>query len=294
MTATPMPQRAGRIIAMTVVAMLFGGCATPPPAEPQDGGPSVPPPELAYIPDPVPRIEPRSAYGNKTPYHVLGKTYHVMPDPERYKEYGKASWYGSKFQGRPTSSGERYDMYKLTAAHRSLPIPSYVRVTNLDNQKSAIVRVNDRGPFHNERLIDLSYAGAVKLGFVNNGTARVMVELVDGTDDLTNVAANEPKVAPPSPPGESLSVVTTVPAEPAVDSPTRLFLQAGAFSNPAGAERLRRALTAIVGEGVHVHRNARDPLYRVRIGPIAQLSEATRLQGLIVTASYAKPLIVRE
>jgi rare lipoprotein A len=293
MTRALLPQRAEWFLVMTVAALLIGGCVSTPP-EPQDGGPSVPPPELAQMPDPVPRIEPRSPYGNKSPYQVWGKTYHVMPEARRYREYGKASWYGSKFQGRPTSSGERYDMYQLTAAHRSLPIPSYVRVTNLDNQKSAIVRVNDRGPFHGERLIDLSYAGAVKLGFVNQGTARVMVEVVDGTDEIARVAANAPKVAKPSPPGESLTVVTAVPAEPALDSPTRLFLQAGAFNDPAGAERLREALTEIVGEGVHVHRKARDPLYRVRIGPIAELSEVTRLQDLIVTASYAKPLIVRE
>src|SRR5262249_32689194 len=136
---------------------------------------------------------------NKTPYSVLGKTYYVMPDAASYREYGKASWYGTKFQGQPTSSGEPYDMYKLTAAHRNLPIPSYVRVTNLDNHKSAIVRVNDRGPFHSERLIDLSYAGAVKLGFADVGTARVMVEVVDGSDQLADAkgaAPAMPEVAP--------------------------------------------------------------------------------------------------
>ena len=161
-------QRARRYVLMTFMAIWVGACVSTP--EPKDSGPRSPPPDLSRIPDPVPHIEPRSAYGNKTPYSVLGKTYYVLPDALSYKEYGKASWYGTKFQGRPTSSGEPYDMYKLTAAHRSLPIPSYVRVTNLDNHKSAIVRVNDRGPFHAERLIDLSYAGAVKLGFAASAT----------------------------------------------------------------------------------------------------------------------------
>jgi rare lipoprotein A len=278
-----------RWLVIAAFAVLLAACATTP--EPGDGGPRVPPPGLSNIPDPVPRIEPRSPYGNKTPYSVLGKTYYVLPNAASYKEYGKASWYGTKFQGKPTSSGERYDMYKLTAAHRSLPIPSYVRVTNLDNHKSAIVRVNDRGPFHSERLIDLSYAGAVKLGFADVGTARVMVEVVDGSDEVPDGESAEPMVAAAPRPAESPS---GVPAEPAPEAPGKIFLQAGAFANPAGAEKLRRELTAIVGDGVHVHRSAKDRWYRVRIGPLTELREAARLQGLIVTASYAKPLIVRE
>lgn len=280
-----------RVVVMAAVAVLIGACTTAPP-EPGDSGPQQAPPGLANIPDPVPRIEPRSAYGNKTPYSVLGKTYYVMPDAASYKEYGKASWYGTKFQGRATSSGERYDMYKLTAAHRSLPIPSYVRVTNLDNHKSAILRVNDRGPFHSERLIDLSYAGAVKLGFADEGTARVVVEVVDGTDQFPEGETAVPPMAIASQP--IIDVPAGAPAEPELEAPTKIFLQAGAFRNSAGAEKLRRQLTAIVGDSVHVHRTVNDPWYRVRIGPLTELREAARLQGLIVTASYAKPLIIRE
>lgn len=291
MMALPAQRRALRPVVVAALLAVIAACTTTPPAQDQDGGPGAPPPGLSNIPDPVPRIEPRSPYGNKTPYSVLGKTYYVLPDAARYKEYGKASWYGTKFQGRPTSSGERYDMYKLTAAHRSLPIPSYVRVTNLDNKKSAIVRVNDRGPFHSERLIDLSYAGAVKLGFADAGTARVMVEVVDGTDQLPDVETVVPRIAAAPRPVESPA---GVPAEPGLEAPTRIFLQAGAFTNSAGAEKLRRQLTAIVGDGVHVQRTANDRWYRVRIGPLTELSEATRLQGLLVTASYAKPLIIRE
>ena len=238
--------------------VLLAACSTTE-SPPGDSAP-VNPPDLTRLPDPVPRTEPLSKYGNKSPYQVLGKTYYVLPNPDNYKEYGKASWYGTKFHGQRTSSGEPYDMYKLTAAHRSLPIPSYVRVTNLDNNRSAIVRVNDRGPFHSERLIDLSYAAAVKLGFADRGTARVMVELVDGTDQISNVAKAEPGSAPP--PATTLpagaTALAVVPPEPAVPGPEQIFLQAGAFKDAAGAERLRKDLLRIVDVSVNVQRLPND------------------------------------
>ena len=255
-----------------------------------------PPTDLSRLPDPMPRNEPLSKYGNKSPYEVLGKTYYVLPNPGNYKEYGNASWYGTKFHGQKTSSGELYDMYKLTAAHRSLPIPSYVRITNLDNRRSAIVRVNDRGPFHSERVIDVSYAAAVKLGFADRGTARVMVELVDGTDQTIAKADGEAPATPVTPPVAVVppTAFAAIPPEPAVPEPGQIFLQAGAFRDAAGAERLRSDLTAIVGAGVHVQRLSNDVYYHVRIGPVAQMSEATRLQALIVSAAHPKPLIIRE
>ena len=262
-----------------------------------DSAPINPPRDLTHLPDPVPRSEALSKYGNKSPYEVLGKTYYVLPEPDNYKEYGNASWYGTKFHGQKTSSGELYDMYKLTAAHRSLPIPSYVRVTNLDNHRSAIVRVNDRGPFHSERLIDLSYAAAVKLGFADRGTARVVVELVDGTDQVSNVAkadSGEAISSQPTKPLTSATAFADLPPEPMVPDPERIFLQAGAFKDAAGAERLRSDLAEIVGIGVHVQRLENDRYYHVRIGPVALMSEATRLQALIVGASHPKPLIIRE
>ena len=264
------------------------------PTKPSDSAPVNPPPNLAALPDPVPHTEAPSKYGNKSPYEVFGKIYYVMPSPANYREYGTASWYGTKFHGQSTSSGEPYDMYQLTAAHRSLPIPSYVRITNLDNKKTAIVRVNDRGPFHSERLIDVSYAAAVKLGFADRGTARVMVEVVDGSDAVdTRVAKQEPS-APVSAPAPNAALFAGVPPEPAVPSPGQIFLQAGAFRDAAGAQRLREDLVALVGENVSVQRAPDDKFYRVRIGPVALMSEATRLQELIVSASHPKPLIVRE
>ena len=193
---------------------------------------------------------------------------------------------------RRTASGEIYESDQLTAAHRSLPIPCYLRVTNLENHRSAIVRVNDRGPFHSERLIDLSYAAAVKLGFANQGTTQVMLELIDGTDDMPQIAAVDQD-----------TWRTVAPAAAADDSSERLaqansariFLQAGAFANSAGAERLQRDLRPVVGDDVHVQKPpSGDRWYRVRIGPLNAMSEALRLQALIVAAAFSKPLIVEE
>ena len=138
------------------------------------------------IPDAVPVEEPRTAAGNKSPYTVLGETYEVMPESTGYEQTGKASWYGKKFHGYKTSNGEIYSMYKMSAAHRTLPIPSYVRITNLDNGKSGIVRVNDRGPFHSYRIIDVSYAAAVRLDMVRSGT----------TGDQSRVRRRRQKVPP--------------------------------------------------------------------------------------------------
>jgi rare lipoprotein A len=277
---------------IAALLILIAACETTRPA-PSDSAPARPPPNLALLPDPIPHAEPPSKYGNKSPYQVLGKTYYVMPTPGNYREYGTASWYGTKFHGQSTSSGEPYDMYQLTAAHRSLPIPSYVRITNLDNRKTAIVRVNDRGPFHDERLIDVSYAAAVKLGFADRGTARVVIEVVDGTDSIdTRIAGDE--TARPNAVPVTADALSSVPAEPGVPAPEKIFLQAGAFRDPAGAERLRDDLATLVGNDVSVQRAPNDKYYRVRIGPVARMSDATRLQELIVGASHSKPMIVRE
>ena len=153
-----------------------------------DGAPDIPP-DVANLPEPVPRAEPLSRYGNRSPYVVLGKTYAVLPSAGGYIERGVASWYGTKFDGRMTSSLEPYDISQFTAAHRTLPLPSYARVTNLDNGRSVIVRINDRGPFHEGRLIDLSYAAAIKLGVNVHGTAPVEVRGIDPGQPLPPVPA---------------------------------------------------------------------------------------------------------
>ena len=135
--------------------------------------------DLSSVPDAVPKVEPKSRGGNKSTYTVWGKKYHVMASSNGYRQRGLASWYGKKFHGHKTSNGETYDMYAMSAAHKALPLPTYARVTNLDNGKSVIVRVNDRGPFHGARLIDLSYAAAFRLDMLRKGTARVEVEAIN-------------------------------------------------------------------------------------------------------------------
>lgn len=147
-----------------------------------DGGPREAP-DISMIAEPIPHDEPLAAFGNRSPYTVLGRTYTVLPTSRGYVERGTASWYGEKFDGRLTSSHDLYDMYAFTAAHKTLPLPTYARVTNLDNGKSVIVKVNDRGPFHEDRILDLSYVAALKLGIVANGTGRVEVRALSEADE---------------------------------------------------------------------------------------------------------------
>ncbi len=216
-----------------------------------DGPPEFVPPDLGRLPDPVPVAEPKSRTGNPPSYAVFGKTYHTLETAAGYEATGRASWYGRKFQWRRTSSGEPFDTLKLTAAHPTLPIPSYVEVTNLDNGLRIVVRVNDRGPFHEGRIIDLSYAAAVKLGFADVGTAPVRV-----------VALND------------------LPA---------LYLQAGAFQEIDAANRLRGELERLTGKPARVVRIEEEPPFRVRLGPLNGEREAQRLQALIATADHGVP-----
>ena len=231
-----------RAFILCAIALVVAGCTGVIP-EPADSAPSGPPAHLATLPDPVPRREAKSRYGNPETYTVWGKTYRVMESAAGYREEGVASWYGTKFHGRRTSSGEPYDMYKLTAAHRSLPVPSYVRVTNLDNGRTTIVRVNDRGPFHDERIIDLSYAAAVKLRFANGGTARVLVESLERRESF--------------------------------------YLQAGAFSEFDSADLLIQELQNKTGLTAFIVKTPADSLYRVRVGPVEGRQEVQRLQSVM-------------
>ncbi|KAA0019359.1 septal ring lytic transglycosylase RlpA family protein [Salinicola corii] len=181
------------------------------------------PEDVANVPDAVPRVEPRSRSGNRSTYSVWGKTYHVLDDPTGYSAEGRASWYGVKFQGYDTANGETYDMYKMSAAHRSLPLPTYARVTNLDNGRKVIVRVNDRGPFHSDRLIDLSYAAAARLGILKGGTGRVKVEAIDpvawarthGRSNSTDSSSGQTDIASRSAsPAVSKRAAPSRPADP--------------------------------------------------------------------------------
>ncbi len=163
---------------LPALLLLLAGCAGQGSRD-ADGGPDYRRLDPGAIPDAVPRVEPRSKYGNMASYSVLGKVYRTKQDSHGHVEHGLASWYGKQFNGHRTSSGERYDMYGMTAAHKSLPLPSYARVTNLENGRSAIVRINDRGPFHSTRVIDLSYAAATKIGVFPKGTATVEIRGID-------------------------------------------------------------------------------------------------------------------
>lgn len=215
--------------------------------------------DIASIPDAVPAYAPPSKSGNK-PYTTFGRVYKPLGSARGYRERGVASWYGKKFHGRRTASGERYDMFTMTAAHRTLPLPSYVRITNLKNHRSVVVKVNDRGPFLDNRLIDLSYAAAYKLDIVRKGTGLVEVTAVtaDGPDGVPAGTGHD---------------VTAGPLNP------RLFIQVGAFVNQSNAENLRARLEREnVGPVlIQTAYNGNTPVYRVRIGPLATVEEGDRL-----------------
>lgn len=162
-----------------LVVLSLSGCTVSPKKDNSDGPPLRPLVNAHNVPDAVPKVEPRTRIGNKSHYTVFQKRYKVLSSSKGFRQRGLASWYGRHWHGRHTASGERYDMYAMTAAHKNLPFPTYVRVTNLENAKSVIVKVNDRGPFHGNRVIDLSYTAAVKLGVLARGTAHVEIEAID-------------------------------------------------------------------------------------------------------------------
>ena len=235
--------------------------------------------------------------GNRSPYTVLGKTYHLLPTAKGYREVGVASWYGSKFHGRSTSNGEAYDMFAMTAAHKTLPIPAYVRVTNLENGRSAIVRVNDRGPFHDDRLIDLSYAAARKLGVYANGTARVEVVAIDPADYQRN-SVEEPRVVTRTrldrPPLARRDLGGEVKDGPPLGEPA--FLQVGSFANLESARSLEAKVVQRVAAPTRVSKakiRGRN-LFRVLVGPFADPSELDHARTLLVEAERLTPFVVTD
>jgi rare lipoprotein A len=247
------------------------------------------------VPDAVPRVEPRSRYGNPPFYEVFGKRYYVLSSNVDYVERGVASWYGPGFHQILTSTREPYDMYAMTAAHKTLPLPAYVRVTNLENGRSVVVRVNDRGPFVGNRLIDLSYTAAAKLDMLRNGTAMVEVRALDPAATFQSspappmTAAAAPP-ATPLPPSAAPSAASPSSAAPPAAAPSAatapLFVQAGAFADPANAERLvarlqsRNLGTLFIRQDVIAGRK----MYRVRIGPVLGVAEFDRIVAALETA----------
>jgi rare lipoprotein A len=211
--------------------------------------------------DAIPQADPILRFGNVSPYVIDGVTYHVLEDYRDYREQGTASWYGAKFSGHKTSNGELYDLYQPSAAHKTLPIPSYARVTNLDNGKSIVVRVNDRGPFHSDRIIDLSYAAAVKLGYMEQGTAQVEVEVMEvvGVEDRRDPLYGNYR-----------------------------YLQLGAFGREASAQTLVEALKPLLTAEVFVSAVESDGtlLYRVRVGPVDDKSHLLAVQQQLLDSGY--------
>ena len=260
-----------------------------------DGPGDNPPANIEAIPDAVPRIEPLMVRANK-PYIALGNSYTPMTEYRPYKQKGIASWYGRRYHGQKTSAGEVYDMYGMTGAHTILPIPSYVRVTNPENQKSVIVRINDRGPFHSDRLIDLSYAASYKLGLAGKGSGLVEVEAIDAR---SYVAAKAPSAKPaPKPlPAEQAAVeikplqtservepvnsapsnasTTAVSSAPVAAADSGVFVQVGAFKSEENALGLsKKILNQKLVENAPVNSWYNNGMYRVRIGPYASRSDA--------------------
>jgi peptidoglycan lytic transglycosylase len=251
------------VFLMALSLLLLAGCAGDKTKKTEAGdGPSGRTISASDVRDAVPKDEPLARYGNRSPYTVLGKTYTVLPSSEGYRKRGIASWYGSKFHGRSTSSGEPYDMYLATAAHKRLPLPTYVEVTNLDNGRKMIVKVNDRGPFHKDRIIDLSYAAAIKLGVDETGTARVEVRAIDVKASRRYSA----KVADGT------------------------FLQVGAFSKRKTAKDLAGKMKAAQRKPVSVQKSR--GLYKVWIGPYATEAELEASIRRVVELGYERPHVV--
>lgn len=313
-----------KYLALASVALLLAACGSKPP-RPVDDQPGVssdgatqtrpaskrgggyylddgpgddePAPEvLAATPDAVPRVEPLHRFANR-PYTVLGKNYTPMKTRDSYKATGIASWYGKKFHGQKTSSGEVYDMYAMTAAHPTLPIPSYARVTNPSNGKSVVVRVNDRGPFLHNRVIDLSYVAAWKLGYIGNGSTRVHVELLHPDKD-TQVAATPPAptVIPVATTAGTPVLLANAADTPIPDTSTPApgaYLQLGAFTNPDNAEAFRSHMARELDwPAERLLLAPGGTVMRVQAGPFRDRAEANDYAERVRAATGIKPTVV--
>jgi len=262
--------------ALTASFVLLVACGTVPEVSDKDSAPTRVP-DVSQIPDAVPKVEPRSKYGNPRQYEVFGKSYYTLASADGYREKGIASWYGTKFHGRRTSSGEIYDMYAMTAAHKTLPLPSYAEVTNLENGRKVIVKVNDRGPFHDNRLIDLSYSAATKLGIVAKGTGLVEVKAITPGSVKKTASATDKEPLPVKPQGSAA-----------------MFLQVGAFSTRNRAEQVKTRLQRDITDTVMVVplEGVQGILYRVRVGPLASVSYGDSLAARLVGLGFRDSHIV--
>ncbi len=256
-----------RVVAPMALALTLAACSSDPTDRYQMAQDKAPDgaPDLSQLEPPVPRYEPKSRGGNRD-YQVWGKAYQVLPSAEGYVEEGTASWYGAKFHGHLTSNGETYDMFGFSAAHRSLPLPTYAKVTNLSNGKSLVVRINDRGPFHSERVIDLSYAAAWHLDMLKTGTAPVRVEAYhfDGPNS---------------------------PVPPLTGTP-QLFIQLVASGDAAALNALKPELEQKLGHPLRIQSNGK--LHKLQLGPLADSATAERWLSTLRSEGYPQAFKVVE
>ena len=293
---------------LAFIVLALSACAAAPRSGGyyKDDGPGErPPANLEQIADAQPKAEPLHRYANR-PYQLFGKEYVPLAFVQPYRQRGVASWYGKKFHGQRTASGEPYDMYAMTAAHPTLPIPSYARVTRVATGRSVIVRINDRGPFHQGRMIDLSYAAALKLGFAHLGSAEVELESIEPGQAVTPTqqaaTTTPPAVAttPPAPAPTQQAATTTPPAAapteqalPAPEQAVAVYVQVGAFSSRANAENLRSRLEGEFGwlkDTVQVL--AIGNLWRLHVGPYRTQDDARSVAERIESQLSIKPLLV--
>ncbi|MDX9844446.1 MAG: septal ring lytic transglycosylase RlpA family protein [Aquabacterium sp.] len=301
------------------VAALLAGCASGPetrtatPSQ-RDGAPAQAPADLASLPDPVPRIEPIRKGGPNKPYAVLGQSYEPIAEDVPWREQGVASWYGTKFHGRRTASGELFSMYGLTAAHRTLPIPSYARVRHVKTGKSVIVRINDRGPFHASRVIDLSYAAAVKLGMASAGNAQVEVTRLTFDDIRRGVWGSESSSADEAAAGSATAEVAAVPAPAALVServsaasvpssppPSRahtpaqrgFYVQLAAMRQREGVDRLQQRVSSELADLLPMLAVFHEAsLYKLKVGPYATRQDAVVAAAQAREALQLSPMVV--
>lgn len=252
------------IIGLFLFFLVLGGCFK----QTVHDGPPTRHVDISKIKEPVPHYLPKSRYGNPASYVIHGKRYHVLKSAKNYDKRGIASWYGTKFHGKLTSTREHYDMFAMTAASPELPIPCFVRVTNLENGKQIIVKVNDRGPFAPNRIIDLSYTAAKKLGYERKGTAMVEVTTIDVENPLhktiTHLAHKQPQ----------------------------LYLQVGAFSHLDNAEQLKLQLQEITQQQIKIAHSPGHRLYKVQIGPLKGVGESDHVQTAIAKAGLGEAITI--
>jgi len=294
---------------------ILAGCSTAPTnvgtnsprpsaERPASDGPPKEQRDVNLIPDAKPQAESFSRFGNMNPYQVNGRSYRVYPTAKEYVERGVASWYGVKFHGQPTSTREMYDVWGMTAAHRNLPLPTYAKVTNLDNGRSVVVKINDRGPFYDDRLIDLSYAAAKKLGFAENGKGNVEVRAItfDDGPSLPSILAEEKEKArlasqktrrETSPPSRKRPTKAAgKEKKPSLKGKT--YLQVGAFSRKNDAETLRKKL---LDSELHKEVRVLDParkgkLYRVQVGPLDNHAEKAQVNRMLAQLGFREALVI--